>query len=196
MSTAVTASGAEHDPAHEEIERDRYERSSRAYRLLVDLERVVAGSLLVSVLGLILVQVFTRYVLNHPLTWSEELARLLLVWCAFLSAGYVASRNAHISVDLLAAILPRRWGGAIGIIAMALVVLASAFMVYAGVQLVLLTRILALPATGLSKALLYAAVLVGFLMIMVHTALNIVLYLRHPDEMPDAVEKAAAMEGL
>lgn len=32
----------------------------------------------------ILAQVILRYVLGSPLTWSEELARYLLVWCALL----------------------------------------------------------------------------------------------------------------
>ena len=60
----------------------------------------------------------------------------------------------------------------------------------------LLTGGLQMTATSLPTPLLYASVLVGYLMILGHTVLNVVLYLRHPDEIPDAVEKAAAMEGL
>lgn len=178
------------------VQRDYFERRSRLYRLLTDTERILAGVLLLSVFVLIIVQVFARYVLNQPLTWSEELARLLLVWCTYIAAGFVASRNTHIAVDVIAAILPRRLADALEVFAMLVVIAVSAFMIYGGITLVQLTSILPLPATGLPKAVLYAAVLVGNLIILLHMVLNTYLYLRHPDEIPGAVEKAASVEGL
>ena len=50
---------------------------------------------------LVAVQVFSRYVLNHSLFWSEELARFLLVWLTFLGASVVYYRGANASVDFL-----------------------------------------------------------------------------------------------
>ncbi|MGP9537177.1 TRAP transporter small permease [Brachybacterium sp. AOP43-C2-M15] len=178
------------------IERDHYETKWRWYALLVDAERFVAGALLIAVFGMIVFQVFTRYVLSAPLPWSEEVARLLVVWLTFVGAGFVASRNAHIGVDILAVYLPRRLATATQILAMLVVVAAAAYMVWAAISLMLLTGPLELTATALPVPLLYGAVLVGYLMILGHTVLNIVMYLRHPAEVPDAVEKAAAMEGL
>lgn len=178
------------------IERDHYERRFRPYAWLVDAERFVAGTLLIAVFGMIIFQVFTRYVLSMPLPWSEEVARLLVVWLTFVGAGFVASRNAHIAVDILAVYLPRKLATVSQIFAMLVVAAASAYMVVAAISLMVLTGPLALTATGLPMPLLYGAVLVGYLMILGHTILNIVMYLRHPAEVPDAVEKAASMEGL
>ncbi len=48
-------------------------------------------------------QVFCRYVLNHSLFWSEELARYLLVWLTFLGATVAYHRRVHPSVDMLQA---------------------------------------------------------------------------------------------
>ncbi|MGO1286841.1 MAG: TRAP transporter small permease [Brachybacterium tyrofermentans] len=178
------------------IERDYYERKWKPYALLVDAERFVAGALLIAVFAIIIFQVFTRYVLNMPLPWSEEVARLLVVWLTFVGAGFVASRNAHIAVDILAVYLPRKLATATQIFSMLTVVAASAYMVWAALSLMLLTGPLRMTATSLPMPLLYGAVFVGYLMILGHTALNIVMYLRHPAEVPDAVEKAASMEGL
>ena len=50
---------------------------------------------------LVAVQVFFRYVLNHSIFWSEELARFLLVWLTFLGATVVYYRGVHASVDFL-----------------------------------------------------------------------------------------------
>lgn len=49
------------------IERDHYERRFRPYAWLVDAERFVAGTLLIAVFGMIIFQVFTRYVLSLSL---------------------------------------------------------------------------------------------------------------------------------
>lgn len=49
----------------------------------------------------ILLQVFTRYVLNNPLPWSEEAARYLSMWAMFLGAVTVTSRRGHLCVDLV-----------------------------------------------------------------------------------------------
>ena len=48
-------------------------------------------------------QVFCRYVLNHSLFWSEELARYLLVWLTFLGATVAYHRRVHPSIDILQA---------------------------------------------------------------------------------------------
>ncbi len=178
------------------IERDYYERKWRPYSWLVDAERFVAGGLLLAVFGMIIFQVFTRYVLNMPLSWSEEVARLLVVWLTFVGAGFVASRNAHIAVDILAVYLPRKLATASQIFAMLVVAAASTYMVIAAISLMVLTGSLQMTATSLPLPLLYGAVFVGYLMILGHTVLNIVMYLRHPAEVPDAVDKAASMEGL
>ncbi|KPJ76164.1 MAG: C4-dicarboxylate ABC transporter permease [Deltaproteobacteria bacterium SG8_13] len=46
-------------------------------------------------------QVFFRYVLNHSLFWSEELARFMLVWLSFLGASAAYKRSLHPGVDIL-----------------------------------------------------------------------------------------------
>jgi len=43
--------------------------------------------------------VLARYVLNHPVGWSEEVGTYLMVWAAFLAAGYTMQMDGHIGVD-------------------------------------------------------------------------------------------------
>jgi TRAP-type C4-dicarboxylate transport system permease small subunit len=45
-------------------------------------------------------QVFFRYVLNHPLGWSEELVRYVFIWSVFWGAAIVMRHREHISVEL------------------------------------------------------------------------------------------------
>lgn len=45
-------------------------------------------------------QVFTRYVLQSPSTYTDELARFLLIWVSLLGAAYYSGKNEHIAITL------------------------------------------------------------------------------------------------
>lgn len=47
-------------------------------------------------------QVFSRLVLHSPVTWSEELAKILFVWLSFLGASLVYGERGHMAVEILA----------------------------------------------------------------------------------------------
>lgn len=81
----------------------------RAVRLLWrwGTETVVA-SLMAVMVSTIILQVFCRFVLNNPLSWSEELARYAFVWITFLGAAVAYRHGAHIFVETIVVLLPRR----------------------------------------------------------------------------------------
>jgi TRAP-type C4-dicarboxylate transport system permease small subunit len=56
---------------------------------------VVVAVLVVDVLW----QVFTRFVLKDPSTWSEELAVFMLIWVSLLGAAVALNRGAHLGID-------------------------------------------------------------------------------------------------
>jgi TRAP-type C4-dicarboxylate transport system permease small subunit len=66
-------------------------------RSLEVLIMVVMAALTVDVLW----QVFTRFVLKNPSTWTEELAIFLLIWVALLGAAVALNRGAHLGIDYL-----------------------------------------------------------------------------------------------
>ena len=51
-------------------------------------------------------QFFTRYVLNNSASWTEEIARYLLIGTVFVGAAIGVVKNNHIQVDLLYRYLP------------------------------------------------------------------------------------------
>lgn len=54
-------------------------------------------------------QVFTRFVLNAPSTFSEELSTLCFVWLAVLGAALVFGENGHMAMDFVKNRFPRRF---------------------------------------------------------------------------------------
>ena len=60
-------------------------------------------------LGIVVfLQFFTRYALNNPLAWTEEIARYLLTCVAFLGGSLAVRRQSHIHVEFLYLYFPRR----------------------------------------------------------------------------------------
>jgi len=56
-------------------------------------------------LGFMVLDVFwgviTRYLLESQSSWTDELARFLLVWLSILGAAYASGKKLHIAIDLL-----------------------------------------------------------------------------------------------
>jgi TRAP-type C4-dicarboxylate transport system permease small subunit len=73
-------------------------------RLNLGVEYLLFG-LGISMSLIMAVQVFSRYALNSSLFWSEELARFMLVWLAFLGASLAYRRRVHPTLHSIAFLL-------------------------------------------------------------------------------------------
>ena len=67
---------------------------------------VVAAVLLLTVVGIVLLGVFSRYVLNLSVPWTEEVALLAFLWLIVVGAAAGTGRGLHASMDSLKAFLP------------------------------------------------------------------------------------------
>ncbi len=58
--------------------------------------------ILMSVLVIdVLWQVFSRYLLASPSSFTDELAGYLLIWVGMIGAAYVAGRKEHLAIDIV-----------------------------------------------------------------------------------------------
>ena len=55
---------------------------------------------LATLVGIVLWQVFSRFVLSTPSTYTDELARYIMIYLAFLGAAYAVGHHQHLAVDL------------------------------------------------------------------------------------------------
>lgn len=135
------------------------------------LERIeyLAGGLLVGVMTLVVfVAVVFRYVLNSPIGWSDELARLLFTWLVFLGGAVAVSRGAHIGIDALVQLLPAAPRGVVAAVADGLIVVILTVLVYYGVLLSAMTVSVTTPSLDVPVAAVYAAAPVGAALMLVH----------------------------
>ena len=62
---------------------------------------VICLILLVSMLVVVLAQVYYRYVLISGIPWAEEIAKKMMVWMALLGAGMIYYNHLHINITFL-----------------------------------------------------------------------------------------------
>ena len=109
-------------------------------------------------------QFFTRYALNNSASWTEEIARYLLVATVFIGAAIGVAKNNHIQVDLLYRWLPARLARSLATIVDVLrLAFCAAMAVYTGLMMQKMSG-MQMTVIDLPMNLLYGACLLGFAM--------------------------------
>jgi TRAP-type transport system small permease protein len=70
----------------------------------------VSFALFWALAGIVFTQVFTRYVMEDPAGWTEEIARYFLVAVVFVGAAMSVRKNNHIQVDYFYRLMPPALG--------------------------------------------------------------------------------------
>ncbi|MBC2703579.1 TRAP transporter small permease [Desulfobacula sp.] len=117
---------------------------------------------------IVAVQVFFRYVLNHSLFWSEELARFLLVWLTFLGASSAYYRKVNPGVDFLYAklspLLRKLSSICTHLASMALFIV----MIIYGYQFAWFVRLQISPALQIPKWIILSIIPISGVILMIH----------------------------
>jgi TRAP-type transport system small permease protein len=109
-------------------------------------------------------QFFTRYVLNNSASWTEEIARYLLIGTVFVGAAIGVAKNNHIQVDLLYRYLPKGVGRAMSLVVDVLRIAFFGAMVVLTAQMMQRMENYKMTIIDLPMNLLYGVCLFGFLM--------------------------------
>ncbi len=70
--------------------------------------QVICVVLMFAMLACVVLQVISRYFLPFSLSWTEELARFIMLWLIFLGASHIAKASSYIKVDFLVKKLPAK----------------------------------------------------------------------------------------
>ena len=133
----------------------------------------VLGKTLVLIMSVMVInvlwQVFTRYVTGNPSSFTDELARYLMIWIGVLGAAYVSGRNLHVAIDILPLRQNLKTQKKLKIIVTILIILFVLFaFVIGGTRLVYISYVLGQqsPSLQLPLALVYVIIPISGLLIM------------------------------
>ncbi len=114
----------------------------------------ILEKILVVILGVMVInvswQVFSRYVLANPSSFTDELARYLMIWLGVMGTSYVSGKKLHVAIDILPDKLsPKRQVKLKKIINLIIILFATLIFVVGGSKLVYLSYILGQKSAAL-----------------------------------------------
>ena len=99
---------------------------------LIRICKIAVVSCVLSIALLVSTSIFFRYVLNNSITWSEEIAKYLMVWMVFVGAPVAMVQSRHIAIEMFPNLFRPRIRALIFLIINLLIVLTMAFWTYRG----------------------------------------------------------------
>lgn len=141
----------------------------------------ILGHILAFIMGImvlnVLWQVFTRFVIGSPSSFTDELARYLMIWVGVLGAAYISGRRMHVAIDLLPAKLNKEGQIKLKVfINIIIIVFCLAALVIGGLRLVYITYTLEQysPALQIPLAIVYLVIPISGILIIYYKVSDII----------------------
>ncbi len=138
-------------------------------------EQAIAIGCMIAILTLVLLQVLQRYLPDGGWAWTGEVARLAMVWLAFILSGYLLALDRHITIQLVDYVLPPRALGMLKVVVHLIVGATCLVMAYSIYSLIADDIGQRTPAAQIPLVWIYVVPLVGFLLTALRAALWIVV---------------------
>ncbi|MDX8044534.1 TRAP transporter small permease [Gracilibacillus sp. S3-1-1] len=137
----------------------------------------VASILLVILVIGALWQVFTRYILQSPSTFTNELLGFLLVWTSLLGATYAFGENKHLALTFMMKKLTKSRKLIITILNDLIIILfAVVILLKGGIDAVQITMMQNTPILGIPKGIVYLIMPISGVLIILYKLLDMKNY--------------------
>jgi len=171
---------------------------------LFNVVSTVAGVIFLIAIAINFANVIGRYFFHVPIFWAEEIVVYGIVWCVMLGAALVFWQGQHLRVEIIELFLSSRSVGRLRMVVLAVVCIVAVVTTYFGIQFLVLIAGMDQRSvvTQLPMVIPFAAVPVGFSLIVLASALRLTQRLRamrngQQDELDSAeeVERSVLQHG-
>ncbi len=125
----------------------------------------------------VLWQVFTRFVMGTPSSFTDELARYLMIWVGVLGAAYISGKRMHVAIDLFPSKLkPENQKKLKIVVNWIIIVFCFSALVIGGIRLVYITFTLGQysPALQIPLGIVYLVIPLSGILIIYYKISDIV----------------------
>lgn len=149
-------------------------------KLLNHLDRILAVFLMLLMAAIVIDvtwQVLSRFIVGKPSSFTEEIARFLLVWIGVLGAAYAFRTHAHLGLDLVTNKLPFEKRVRADVVAQLVsFAFAASVLVYGGIKLVQLQLMLGQTSAALQVKMgyIYSVIPLAGVLICIYAIDNII----------------------
>ena len=136
---------------------------------------ILAGGSFLAMVLLTCWQVFTRYVLRNPSSWSEEMVSYLFAWMSLLGASIVVGERGHMNIPIIVERMGAKGRKFFAIFAeIVACVFAGVILVYGGIRITSLAMGQMTSALGVPVGIFYVVLPLSGVLNIIYTILNIV----------------------
>lgn len=178
------------------------EKTRRCFDKLVETERYVCSVFLIVVTLITFVQVVMRFVFNAPFSWSEEVTLMFLVWFGYLCMAIDIYTDDHAALYFLYNHFGPKLKKAADVFRHGLLMWFFVEMIKYGWMLTKLNIRKPQPATRFSQGWLFAPLIVGGILMLVYSLVNMLSTIAKPlseyhkeSERPKTVDEMAMERG-
>ncbi|GHC67687.1 TRAP transporter small permease [Limoniibacter endophyticus] len=136
--------------------------------IIIAVNRWALILLLAAMAIIVFANVCLRYFTNNSIIWSDEVARYLMIWMAFLGAGLAFRHGGLVAIDNVQFALSQRNGRIMRGIVAAIMFAFFCGMIWVGITYVQRTMFQMTPATRVPFAYVYSAIPIGFGLLILH----------------------------
>ena len=141
--------------------------------LLPWIEEIIASGFFLVTTCLVIVNVFTRYILKTGIYWSEEVATGCFVWSVFIGAAACYKRRAHVGVDVVVKMFPVVIQNVIKIIVDIILAVLTGYMAYISAIYISLSYTKPTPVLGISSVTISSSLTISFVLMFIYSIIFI-----------------------
>jgi len=135
--------------------------------------------LMAGMVVIISAQVWYRFILNDPLSWSEEAGRYLFVWISFMGAAAGVRYQVHLGLDLIEKFLSPRACRFLVVLVNLIIQVFLLIIIYGGFKILGVIRFQESPSMNISMQYPYMAVPVGGIFMFINSVRIMVAAIRN-----------------
>lgn len=135
---------------------------------------VLAGGSFLAMVLLTCWQVFTRYILQNPSSWSEEMVSYLFAWMSLFGASLVVGERGHMNIPIVVERFGDKARKCFAIFGeIVACIFAAVILVYGGIQITSLAMGQMTSSLGVPIGIFYVVLPLSGVLNIIYTILNI-----------------------
>jgi TRAP-type C4-dicarboxylate transport system permease small subunit len=132
-------------------------------------EEILCSVFLVTMIVLVIANVFLRYLFSYSIFWAEEVATICFVWCVFVGASATYKHKMDMGIDVLITKMPAKIEKSIRFAVSLVLLTINGYIFYMAIVFTNIAWVKPTAVLGISSAAVNSALIVGFGLITFHT---------------------------
>lgn len=138
-------------------------------RFFINFEEILCSVFLITMIVLVIANVFLRYLFNYSIFWAEEVATICFVWCVFVGASATYKHKMDMGIDVLISKAPPKIEKFIRFLVSLILLVLNGYIFYMAIVFTNIAWVKPTAVLGISSAAVNSALIVGFGLITLHT---------------------------